>query len=175
MRKNKVLVVEGQAETQEAVRKHLLLRGFEVIEANSCASAEEVWRTARPDLAVLGAHLPDGDSMALSSRLQAIDDAAPIVILTANSPLDVALEAVHFGTQSRETKTLREVEQHYIKEVLRREGWRVELAAKKLGIPRSSLYHKIKQYGLSRAAVSVPAFNTSNTDSAGARTGPLHG
>ncbi len=26
-----------------------------------------------------------------------------------------------------------------------------ESAAKRLGIPRSSLYHKIKQYGLSRA------------------------
>ena len=48
------------------------------------------------------------------------------------------------------TKTLEEIEREHIARVLRREKGHVESAAKKLGIPRSSLYHKIKQYGLSR-------------------------
>jgi len=42
------------------------------------------------------------------------------------------------------------MEREYIALVLRLEKGHVEVAAKKLGIPRSSLYHKIKQYGLSR-------------------------
>jgi len=48
-------------------------------------------------------------------------------------------------------KTLEEMEREYIDLVLHREKGHVESAAKRLGIPRSSLYHKIKQYGLSRA------------------------
>jgi DNA-binding NtrC family response regulator len=43
-------------------------------------------------------------------------------------------------------KTLEEMERNYIQQVLRKERGRVQLAARKLGIPRSSLYHKLKQY-----------------------------
>ena len=59
-----------------------------------------------------------------------------------------------FGA-SEGVRTLEEMEKHYIEEVLLLEGGRVEAAAKRLGIPRSSLYHKIKQYGIAR-----PGLNT---------------
>lgn len=42
--------------------------------------------------------------------------------------------------------SLREVEQRHIERVLQEEQGRVESAAKRLGIPRSTLYQKIKQY-----------------------------
>jgi len=44
--------------------------------------------------------------------------------------------------------TLREVERNHIAAVLREEGGHVERAAKRLDIPRSTLYQKIKAYGL---------------------------
>jgi DNA-binding NtrC family response regulator len=44
--------------------------------------------------------------------------------------------------------TLLELEQRHIQLVLQQENGHVESAARRLGIPRSSLYHKIKQYGL---------------------------
>jgi DNA-binding NtrC family response regulator len=43
-------------------------------------------------------------------------------------------------------RTLEEMERDYIEQVLRIERGRVQSAARKLGIPRSSLYHKLKQY-----------------------------
>jgi DNA-binding NtrC family response regulator len=48
--------------------------------------------------------------------------------------------------QSSDTKTLDQVEREYIEQVLLSENGKVEAAAKKLGIPRSSLYQKLKQY-----------------------------
>jgi DNA-binding NtrC family response regulator len=42
--------------------------------------------------------------------------------------------------------TLKELERKHIKRVLQEEGGRVEATAQRLGIPRSSLYQKIKQY-----------------------------
>jgi DNA-binding NtrC family response regulator len=54
--------------------------------------------------------------------------------------------------QETRTKTLEEMEREYIALVLRREKGHVESAARRLGIPRSSLYHKLKQYGLSRSS-----------------------
>ena len=64
---------------------------------------------------------------------------------------------LHFDIQTvpepiaiRSVRTLDQIEHQYIEEVLLIEGGRVEAAAAKLGIPRSSLYHKIKKYGISR-------------------------
>ena len=45
-------------------------------------------------------------------------------------------------------RTLIEVEKQHIEHVLRAEGGRVEAAAKRLGIPRSSLYQKIRRFGI---------------------------
>jgi transcriptional regulator with PAS, ATPase and Fis domain len=44
--------------------------------------------------------------------------------------------------------TLEEMERQHISNVLRKENGKVDRAAVKLGIPRSSLYVKIKQYGI---------------------------
>jgi DNA-binding NtrC family response regulator len=44
--------------------------------------------------------------------------------------------------------TLQEVERRYIEQVLREENGRVESAARRLGIPRSSLYNKLKRWNL---------------------------
>jgi len=47
---------------------------------------------------------------------------------------------------------LEDMERQYIEKVLHLEGGRVEPAARRLGIPRSSLYHKLKQYRASKLA-----------------------
>jgi DNA-binding NtrC family response regulator len=47
-------------------------------------------------------------------------------------------------------RTLEEMERDYIAQVLQAEGGRVEVSAKRLGIPRSTLYAKLKQYKLDR-------------------------
>ena len=44
-------------------------------------------------------------------------------------------------------QTLKELERHYIVQVLNEEGGHVDRAAKRLDIPRSTLYQKLKAYG----------------------------
>jgi DNA-binding NtrC family response regulator len=53
--------------------------------------------------------------------------------------------------------TLMEVERQHIELVLQEENGHVERAARRLGIPRSSLYHKIKQFGLRSPAEGAGA------------------
>lgn len=66
--------------------------------------------------------------------------------LQFEAPLETESEGT--GTQI----TLREVERRHIEQILKQEGGRVESAAKKLGIPRSSLYSKLKQFHIEPAA-----------------------
>jgi len=64
---------------------------------------------------------------------------------------------LHFDTRTvpepgatRSARTLDEIERQHIEETLLTEGGRVQSAANRLGIPRSSLYQKIKRYGIVR-------------------------
>lgn len=73
---------------------------------------------------------------------------------------------LHFGftagtgaMPAENIKTLVEMERQYIAQVLYLEGGRVETAAKKLGIPRSTLYHKIRQYGILRSGTGAAHAN----------------
>ena len=68
---------------------------------------------------------------------------------------NIRLEDLHFDGHSGSRTpyldsnlTLTEVEKQHIQRVLLEEHGRVEKAAKRLGIPRSSLYQKIKKHHL---------------------------
>ena len=74
-------------------------------------------------------------------------------VLLSGSPLierrDLRFEAAEPAAAPYDLdRTLIEVERQHIERVLRAEGGRVEAAAKRLGIPRSSLYQKIKRFGI---------------------------
>jgi transcriptional regulator of acetoin/glycerol metabolism len=45
-------------------------------------------------------------------------------------------------------ETLPELERKSILQALREEDWRVEAAARRLGIPRSTLYYRLKAMGI---------------------------
>jgi DNA-binding NtrC family response regulator len=74
-----------------------------------------------------------------------------VALVTGNPVLSD--EELHFDVQVEQYltgfgqfRTLEEMERNYIQQVLHKERGRVQSAARKLGIPRSSLYHKLKQY-----------------------------
>jgi transcriptional regulator with PAS, ATPase and Fis domain len=66
------------------------------------------------------------------------------VLADQDFSLDAEIEQYLFGIG--QFRTLDEMERNYIQQVLSKERGRVQSAAKRLGIPRSSLYHKLKQY-----------------------------
>ena len=63
-------------------------------------------------------------------------------------PSDLEFQASGTPKVPRSNLTLAEVEHQHIENVLREERGRVELAAERLGIPRSTLYAKIRRLGL---------------------------
>jgi len=66
-------------------------------------------------------------------------------------------------------RTLEEMERNYIQQVLRKERGRVESAAKKLGIPRSSLYHKLKQYKAEQPEIVMRTIESTDSRRSGRR------
>jgi DNA-binding NtrC family response regulator len=71
----------------------------------------------------------------------------------ALTPADLRFDGVASpAPPSASAVTLAEVERRHIERVLAEEGGHVERAAKRLGVPRSSLYERLKRHGIARGA-----------------------
>ncbi len=97
MTKPKILIVDDEERIRFAVRDFLELQDYDVVEADTCVAAEEVCRDAHPDAAVLDYGLPDGNALELLPRLKTIDPDLPVVILTGQGTIDLAVRAIKEG------------------------------------------------------------------------------
>jgi len=71
-----------------------ILRGkdLDVVPCKTWAEAAVLWRTSRPDVVVLDHNLPDGNALDLIVRLRPFDPDIPIIILTAEASIDLAVQ-----------------------------------------------------------------------------------
>jgi DNA-binding NtrC family response regulator len=106
MPKDRVLVVDDEAPFLEAVSAYLLGKNCEVLPAGTGAEAEVLWRTSRPDVVILDHHLPDGNALDLIARLRPLDPSTPIIILTGDGSIDLAVQAVKMGAEQFLTKPI---------------------------------------------------------------------
>jgi DNA-binding NtrC family response regulator len=95
----RILIVEDEKETRGMLRDYLENKGYEIATAETCALTEEIWRTSRPDIAILDYSLSDGNALGLVPRLKAIDASVPIIVLTGYGSIDLAVEAVKLGAE----------------------------------------------------------------------------
>ena len=106
MARNKILIVDDEAGLRFGVRDYLELQGYEIDEAESCESAQHLFRTSRPDVVIADYLLPDGTALDLLPRLKEIDSAIPLLILTAHGSIDLAVRAIKEGAEQFLTKPL---------------------------------------------------------------------
>lgn len=106
MGKNRILLVDDEEGVRFGVRDFLDSHGFEVAEAETCAGAQEAFRTHKPDCAVLDYRLPDGDALELMPRLKEIDDTVPLLVLTGHGSIDLAVRAIKEGAEQFLTKPI---------------------------------------------------------------------
>jgi DNA-binding NtrC family response regulator len=99
-----VLIVDDESGVRFGLRDFLEAKGFLVDEAANCKAAEAMFRSRRPDLAVLDYSLPDGNALELMPRLKELDESVPVVILTGHGTIDLAVRAVKEGAEHFLTK-----------------------------------------------------------------------
>lgn len=104
MPRDRILVAEEEAAVREVMRQHFHVQGQDVLESDSCAGAEELWRTAQPDIAILDSNLPDGSVLELLPRLKAMGPSVPIMVLTGSGAMDVTAGAIKLGADQVLTK-----------------------------------------------------------------------
>ena len=99
-----ILLVEDDVVLASAVSRHLERRGYEVCGAETCQAAEALFRARRPDVVVSDYELPDGTGLELLGRFRAIDAGVPLVMLTGQGSINLAVEAIKQGAEQFLTK-----------------------------------------------------------------------
>lgn len=104
MARNKILLIEDEAGIRFGIQDFLRTHGFEVVWADTCQTALEVFRNALPDAVLLDYRLPDGNALELLPRLKEIDSGPPVIILTGHGSIDLAVRAIKEGAEQFLTK-----------------------------------------------------------------------
>ncbi len=104
MTKGHIMIVDDDPAIRFGLRDFFESNSYDVVDAASCAAAEQAFRSSRPDIAVLDYSLPDGTAIELMPRLQAIDPGVPLVILTGHGSIDLAVQAIKLGAEQFLTK-----------------------------------------------------------------------
>jgi DNA-binding NtrC family response regulator len=97
MSKPRVLIVDDEKSIRLALETGLSLDGFSVSSARSGREAISASRSQKFDVVVCDIFMPDGDGLDFVRKLRDQDDHTPVVLITAQGSLELAMQAVTAG------------------------------------------------------------------------------
>jgi DNA-binding NtrC family response regulator len=104
MPQKRILLGEDDATIRGALSEFLTSLEYEVIEAANCAGIREAFRESSPDAAILDYNLPDGTAIDLLPHLKQSNPSVPLILLTGNGTIPLAVRAIKEGAEQFFTK-----------------------------------------------------------------------
>lgn len=93
----RLLVVDDERNLLYSMTKALQGDSLAVITAETAAQGVSMVRTEKPDAVILDVRLPDAHGLDAFNEIRAIDPSIPVIIITAFSTMDTAVEAMKRG------------------------------------------------------------------------------
>ncbi len=104
MSKKRIVVGEDDQAIRGALCEFLESLDYEVIPAGDCADIREVFKNSSPDAAILDYSLPDGTALDLLPNLRQSYPSVPLILLTGNGSIPLAVQAIKEGAEQFLTK-----------------------------------------------------------------------
>jgi DNA-binding NtrC family response regulator len=104
MAKKCIVVGEDDAAIRGALSEFLESLDYEVVQANNCAGIRQAFRDVSPDAAILDYSLPDGTALDLLPHLKKSNPSVPLILLTGNGTIELAVRAIKEGAEQFFTK-----------------------------------------------------------------------
>jgi two-component system response regulator MprA len=93
----RILVIEDDNAVRDAVRRALLLGGYEVLQASTGEEGILKAQSDVPDAIILDLGLPDIDGMQVTRTLRGTENRTPILMLTARDAIDDRVDGLEAG------------------------------------------------------------------------------
>ncbi len=93
----RILLAEDEPALGQIVKESLESRNFEVLLCTDGKMAMDVYLNEKPELLVLDVMMPKKDGLTLAKEIREIDDAIPIIFLTAKSQSQDVVEGFTIG------------------------------------------------------------------------------
>lgn len=93
----KLLLAEDEAALGQIIKESLETRDFDVVLCDNGEKAFEKYKSEAPEVLVLDVMMPKKDGFTLAKEIRAIDDAIPIIFLTAKSQTADVVEGFSIG------------------------------------------------------------------------------
>jgi two-component system response regulator MprA len=93
----RILIVDDDRSLRDALRRALVLGGYDTVSAADGADALSQITRTRPDAVVLDVGLPDIDGLEVSRRLRTAGDRVPILMLTARDAIEDRIDGLDAG------------------------------------------------------------------------------
>jgi two-component system, OmpR family, response regulator MprA len=93
----RILVVEDDRALRDALRRTLVLGGYEALTANGGQEALSQVASGLPDALVLDVGLPDIDGLEVARRLRSAGNRVPILMLTARDAISDRIDGLDSG------------------------------------------------------------------------------
>ena len=97
MSKTTILLAEDEPALGQIIKESLETRDFNVLLCENGTIAMDVYQKESPRLLVLDVMMPKKDGFTLAKEIRAIDDAIPIIFLTAKSQTKDVVEGFNIG------------------------------------------------------------------------------
>jgi len=104
MPKKSILVGDDDPAVRGALKDYLQVLEYEVTEATSCEAIKRSFEICCPDAAILDYSLPDGTALDLLPYLKQAYPGVPIILLTGNGTIQLAVKAIKDGAEQFLTK-----------------------------------------------------------------------
>jgi two-component system response regulator HydG len=102
--RSRILIVDDQLEMARTLADGLADRGYDATAIGSGAAAGEVMRTEKPDLLVTDLRMPRVDGLDLLALSRRLAPERPVIVMTAYSAIDTAVESIRQGAYHYLTK-----------------------------------------------------------------------
>jgi DNA-binding NtrC family response regulator len=104
MAKKTIVIGEDDQAIRGALCEFLESLDYEVIPVTNCAGIREAFRNSSPDAAILDYSLPDGTALDLLPQLKQSHPSVPLILLTGNGSVPLAVQAIKEGAEQFLTK-----------------------------------------------------------------------
>ncbi|HVP53498.1 MAG TPA: sigma-54 dependent transcriptional regulator [Candidatus Eisenbacteria bacterium] len=106
MPKCRILLVDDDPVIRFGISSFLQSKEMEVHTAESVQKARAQFSAACPDAAIVDFSLPDGDGLELLEHFRSVDEHLPVIVLTGQGSIELAVRAIKQGAEQFLTKPI---------------------------------------------------------------------